>query len=78
MIPLGVDTENVKLRIFTTAYRKILETDLGPMKAGTGQANYRTLVLTDSKGRKWANGLYYVVCTTASGTQAIGKLVLLK
>jgi len=77
-IPLGVDTANVKLQVYTTAYRKIIEKDFGPMKAGIGSANWRTLELVDLKGKKLANGVYYVVCTTAEGEQAIGKLLIMK
>jgi len=77
-ISLGADTANVRLQVYTTAYRKIIEKDYGPMKAGTGSANWKTLELVDLKGRKLANGVYYVVCTTAEGARALGKLVILK
>jgi len=77
-IALGVFTENVKLQVFTTAYRKILEKDLGPMQAGTGKQNWGTLELRDEKGSRLANGVYYIVCRTANGASATGKLLVLK
>jgi hypothetical protein len=60
--------------VFTTAYRKILEENLGSMPAGM---NNVALTLRDSKGKPLANGVYYLVVTTEEG-RAIGKLVIMR
>jgi hypothetical protein len=73
-VPLGEDAESVLLQVFTTAYRKILEENLGSMPAGM---NNVALTLRDSKGKPLANGVYYIVITTEKG-RAIGKFVVIR
>jgi hypothetical protein len=76
-IPLGTSVANAKLQVFTTAYRKILEKDLGAMEAGTGLKNCKPLTLRDAKGKRLSNGVYYLVVTTEKG-HAIGKLLIIR
>jgi hypothetical protein len=73
-VPLGEASESVVLQVFTTAYRKILEENLGPMAAGMNDVG---LTLRDDKAKALANGIYYIVVTTPQG-RAIGKLVILR
>jgi len=77
LIPLGRDSAEVRLKIFTTAYRKVADVALGTMAAGFGPGNRRNLPLRDSRGRRLANGVYYLVVTTEWGT-ATGKMLVLK
>jgi uncharacterized repeat protein (TIGR01451 family) len=77
LIPLGQDAGEVKVQVFTTAYRKVLEKSLGSMKAGTGSSNVRSLELRDLKGKKLANGVYYLVVATHQG-KAIGKFLIVR
>jgi hypothetical protein len=60
--------------VFTTAYRKILEQELGSLSAGV---NTVALTLRDSKDKPLANGVYYVVVTTTNG-RAIGKFIIMR
>ena len=91
-IGLGSDALDVKLQVFTTAYRKIMEKDLGPMQAGgginassvratagnlIGRNNTVLLELKDAKGKPLANGVYYIVVLTEKG-KAIGKFLILR
>jgi hypothetical protein len=76
-IPLGTSVANAKLQVFTTAYRKILEKDLGAMTAGTGLKNCKPLTLRDAKGKRLSNGVYYLVVATEKG-KAIGKLLIMR
>ncbi|HTC22073.1 MAG TPA: hypothetical protein VK859_14550, partial [bacterium] len=65
---------DVKLFLFTTAFRKVLEENLGPLPAGT-QAT--TLELRDQRGTILANGLYYVVISQGS-KRLVGKLLVIR
>jgi len=64
-----------------------LETNLGPMTAsaasgaraqGLDRGYHKVaLKLTDAKGKKLANGVYYVVVTTEKG-KAVGKMIVMR
>jgi hypothetical protein len=73
-VPLGEAADSVLLQVFTTAYRKILEEELGAMTAGVHGV---ALTLRDSKGKPLANGVYYLVVTTEKG-KAIGKILIVR
>jgi len=76
-IPLGHDSAWVKVEIFTVAYRKVLERDLGPSRAGTGITTWHRLVLWGSGEGNLANGVYYLKVTTEHGA-AMGKFLVLR
>jgi len=65
---------DVKFQIFTTAFRKIQEVDLGDLQAGTQTASFE---LRDSWGRPLANGVYYLVFSRGS-ERSVGKLLILR
>jgi hypothetical protein len=71
---LNQATTDLKIELFTTAYRKIASMNVGA--APVGVKNY-PLPLRDLKGRPLSNGVYYVVVTSNTGS-AIGKLMILK
>jgi hypothetical protein len=71
---LATASSDVKIRVFTTAFRKVKTVDLGPLPAG---ASDPTLPLTDEQGRPLANGLYYVEVSDSQGN-SIGKLMVLR
>jgi hypothetical protein len=71
---LAAASADVKIRVFTTAFRKVKTEDLGPLPAG---ANDPSLSLTDEQGRPLANGLYYVEVSDSQGS-SIGKLMVLR
>lgn len=73
-VTLNQSAKSMKIDLFTTAYRKILEETVLDVPLGT---NYHSLVLKDKAGKPLANGVYYIVVTTTSG-KAVGKLVILK
>ena len=73
-VPLGEDADHVRLLLFTTAYRKVLDQELGPMAAGMNDV---VLILRDSKGKPLSNGMYYIVINTENA-RAIGKLLILR
>jgi hypothetical protein len=64
---------DVKLQIFTAAFRKVLEENLGPLPAGIQTA---TIGLKDHWGKPLANGLYYVVISQGS-KRLVGKLLVI-
>jgi len=64
---------DVEVRIFTTTFRKVNEENFSNVPSGVAV----TLTLIDERGTPLANGLYYLVVKTDSGT-AIGKLLVLK
>lgn len=64
----------IRAKLFTTAFRKVLDEDEGRWPIGT--ANF-SLTLEDSWGVPLANGLYYVVVTGPQGN-LMAKLVILK
>ena len=71
---MGGPVNGVRLQIFTTAFRKVMEKSLGNLPAGVQQASFD---LKDDKGTPLASGIYYVVLTDAS-RQSVGKLLLLR
>ncbi|HET9869559.1 MAG TPA: glycosyl hydrolase family 28 protein [bacterium] len=71
---LAAGPDDVRLRLFTTAFRKVKTQDLGPMSAGTQDI---VLALTDDRGIPLANGLYYLEVSDPQGT-ALGKLLVLR
>ena len=76
-VPLGRDSEWLKVEVFTVAYRKVLERDLGPSRAGTRQSTWHPLDLKMEGGRPLANGVYYLRVTTEGGS-ATGKFLVLR
>lgn len=65
---------DVKLQVFTAAFRKIIDRPLGTMPVGVHQVK---LELKDQWGAKLANGLYYVV--VQKGTKrSIAKLLIVR
>jgi hypothetical protein len=64
----------VIFQLFTTAYRKILETSLPSVPVGRQPVK---IILRDSKGKALSNGLYYVRVITP-GERAIAKLLVLR
>lgn len=64
---------SLKLQIFTTAYRKVIETDLGPREPGPLSVQVE---LRDLKGKPLANGAYYVVLSHESGS-TLNKILIL-
>ena len=71
-VPLSVPG-NVKVSIFTLAFRKVQETQFNNLAPGTNV----TFNVIDKNGISLANGLYYVRIEYPSG-QAILKLLILR
>ena len=69
-VKVTVPYTDVKVQIFTTAFRKVAEKSFPPQSSG-----YVDLDLTDNWGTKLASGLYYVVVTSPNGKK-VGKLLL--
>jgi len=65
----GLSEVNVK--IFTTAFRKVVERTFSSIPSGTAV----TLTLTDRWGTPLASGMYYAVVTTNAG-RSTGKLLI--
>jgi len=63
---------NVRVRIYTVAYRKILDKTFDDVPAGP-----QNLVIPLNSSGMIANGLYYVV-VTANGNRWVLKLLLLR
>jgi hypothetical protein len=72
VIPLSAATD-VKVKIYTTAFRKVWEGDYSTMQP-PGQTV--TLPLKDNRGASLANGLYYVVVSTDQGLAKVKWLIL--
>ena len=72
VIPLAASTD-VKIKIYTTAFRKVWEGDYSAMSP-PGQTV--ALPLRDAWGANLANGLYYVVVSTDQGTSKTKWLIL--
>lgn len=70
---LGREAAEVRIDVFTTAYRRIAGKTLQSVPQGTRQ---EPLPLTDLKGRRLANGLYYVVVRTPYGSSVAKWMVL--
>ena len=71
---LNIPASEVSLKVFTTAFRKIQETDLSNVPSGVIQT---PLNLTGPQGVPLANGLYYLLVTTRQG-HAVGKLLVIR
>lgn len=64
---------NVRIEIYTIAFRKVLDTTLPSVLSGT----VVNLSLKDRGGNNLADGIYYVAVTTSKG-RSMGKLLVLK
>lgn len=71
-VPLAVPSD-VKVQIFTTAFRKVQEQDYPSQPVGVPVS----IALSDREGVPLASGLYYVVVTMPQG-RSIGKLLILR
>jgi len=71
--PAYFGVSDVKVRVFTIAFRKAQENTYRQVPAGTDVP----LSLTDKWGKPLASGLYYVVVQTSQG-RTIGKLLILR
>jgi flagellar hook assembly protein FlgD len=71
-ITLKQPESDVTLAIFTAAFRKVNELDLGALPLGVSTVS---LDLRDKKGGELANGLYYVVVRTSQGKLTAKLLV---
>ena len=65
--------QNVKVEIFTSAFRQVQDTTFFNVPSGVAV----TVELTDRWGRPLANGLYYVV-VVVNGKHSIAKLLILR
>jgi hypothetical protein len=66
-------TSSVQAKIYTLAFRMVLDETFPPVPSGT----VVTVTLTDRGGNPLSNGLYYVVVTTKGG-KAVGKMLVLR
>ena len=74
MLRLSLTTEDqVDIKFFTTAFRKVNEYQTPPLPPGTYDL---PLALTDNWGTALANGVYYVVVTTSDGTYKLKLLII--
>jgi hypothetical protein len=72
-IPLPHGAAQVKVRVFTTAFRKVYEADQSHVPPG----NFTLpLPLQDEGGRPLANGLYYLLVESPQGKTVIKLLVI--
>ena len=71
---LAAASSDVELRIFTTAFRKVLTLNLGALPAGSQTIS---VSLTNNQGQALANGIYYLEISDSQG-RAIGKLMILR
>ena len=72
-VPWLTKTSDVKVQIFTASFRKVKETIFPKVLPGVGV----TLTLTDQGNTPLANGLYYIVVTTAQG-RGVAKLLIIR
>jgi hypothetical protein len=63
---------NVKVQVFTTAFRKVQEQDHSQVPVGADL----TVDLSDKWGTPLASGVYYVVLQTSSGRSVVKLMVL--
>lgn len=70
---LDSSTDGVKIQLFTTAFRKVLDKALGSLPAGTHLSVFE---LKDNGGAPLASGVYYVVITAGSQRSVVKLLVL--
>lgn len=71
--PAYTGISNVRVEIFTTAFRKLQDRTFSNIPAGQAV----TITLTDRTGSALANGAYYIVVTTSRG-RAIDKLLVMR
>jgi hypothetical protein len=73
MIPPLTSGSNVKVQIYSTAYRLVATQTFNQVLTGSTL----TLSLVSNKGRILSNGLFYVVVTTHEG-RFVQKLLVLR
>lgn len=66
-------SSNVRVEIYTTAFRKVEDMTFDSIPSGMAVV----VPLTGRGGNPLANGIYYVVVTTNAG-RTIGKLLILR
>ena len=71
--PAFTGSEEVRIEIFTLAFRRVLDETIPHMPSGTAI----TINLTDRWGRPLANGVYYVILTI-DGHHSAAKLLILR
>jgi hypothetical protein len=71
--PTHAGMEDVRVEIFTSAFRKVLDETFASVPPGVAV----TVELKDKWGRPLADGLYYVV-VTVDGKRSITKLLILR
>jgi hypothetical protein len=71
--PAYFGVSDVKVKLFTLAFRKVQENTYHQVPDGIAVP----LNLTDKWGKSLASGLYYVVVQTTQG-RSIGKLLILR
>jgi hypothetical protein len=64
---------DVKVQVFTVAFRAVYERDFQRVQPGTPL----TIPSTDQWNKQLANGLYYVIATTPQG-RTLGKWLILR
>jgi len=64
----------VRIQLFTTAYRKISETSLATLPLGVTPVK---VALRDRKGRRLANGVYFLRVLNGD-SEFVGKLLILR
>jgi hypothetical protein len=69
--PAYAGSSNVRIEIFTAAFRKVQDETFTNIPSGTAV----TITLADRMGSPLANGVYYLVVTTSKG-RTIGKLLI--
>jgi hypothetical protein len=71
--PTYLGVSDVKVRLFTLAFRKVQENTYSQVPAGTDVP----ISLTDKWGKPLASGLYYVVVNTTQG-RSIAKFLIIR
>jgi hypothetical protein len=71
--PTYLKSSNVRVEIYTSAYRKVKDETFDSVPSGRAVV----VSLTGRGGKPLANGVYYVVVTTSTG-RATGKLLILR
>jgi len=70
--PAHSGTQDVRVEIFTPAFRKVLDEVFPSVPAGVAVK----VELKDQSGKPLANGLYYVI-VIVNGHHFVGKLLIL-
>jgi hypothetical protein len=85
LIPGQTSVSDVRVELFTTAFRKVQDKTFPSVPVGTDGGGNVEIMMTDIWGNNLASGLYYVVVTTSpqKGTgqasiRLIGKLLLIR